>query len=91
MESMAFLVNVGKRTTLVDVGGQPGRPVMWLKFNMPGCGCPCNFRALLVDNFDRVETREAKQDVIDFVKLFLLGHEYPVNFCAQCGRRLPKL
>jgi|WetSurSiteA1Bulk_404760.scaffolds.fasta_scaffold152295_2 hypothetical protein len=90
MESTAFLVNLGSRTTLVDVGGVPGRPNLWIKFNMPGCGCECQFRARLVDNFERVDTNEAKKDVKDFMKVFLYGDKYSVNFCGQCGRRLPK-
>ena len=91
MESMAFLVNLGKRTTLVDVGGLPGKPLLWIKFNMPGCGCRCNFKANLFEDFDQIDGKEAKEDIHSFMKLFLLGDQYSVNFCSQCGRKLPKL
>jgi hypothetical protein len=88
---MAFLVQLGSRTTLVDVGGIPNQEIMWLKFNMPGCGCKCSFKATLVGAFEKVDVYETKKDVMDFVKLFLLGKEYTVNFCTVCGRSLPKI
>lgn len=90
MESTTLLIPFGGRSTLVDIGGLPGVPMLRLKFNMPGCGCEYNFKAYLYEPFDEAEEELVKTDVKDFLKLFLFGDKYSVNYCSHCGKKLPK-
>jgi hypothetical protein len=74
----------------VDVGGYPGDKSVRFKFNMPGCGCEYNFKGLLDTPFELSDGNLVKTDIENFMRLFMFGDLVSVNYCQQCGSKLPR-
>jgi len=91
-QTRSFLIEMGDRTTAVELSVFPSLSEFKFRFFMPGCGCEDSFIAQMDSSFAETDWDLIKEDVVSYVKQNILQiNGLRINFCKYCGKKLPEI